>query len=310
MQQDNRSRLKQWLESGEARLAPVSFPQREMWETSPIPIESPGNHICCFIEIKGGVTEQDAQTAIQRVVDRQDALRTSLLPGKERPLQLIRSKGTANLTYRVLTEAEKKPEALEEVLKETYRQPFDLALGPLYRIDMLRRGPNDHIMAFSIHHSIADGWSLGVFVQDLCTAYIMGLSGLKKAIAMGMMGVSSTLPPVQQTCTDWAASERAVWTPAALEPHLEFWKQKLAGSRQLWPAETAVQRAAEPLQRWASVIPTKLTNATRDLLVVAPHLPQGYRLIVHGSDSSPAATRRSCGDVPRVLGRRTPLHRF
>jgi hypothetical protein len=265
MQQDSRSRLKQWLESGEARLAPLSFPQREIWETSPVPVECHGNHICCFIEIKGALTEKETEASIQRVVDRQDALRTSLLPGKDRPLQLVRNKGTANLTYRELSEAEKKPEALEEVLKETYRQSFDLVTGPLYRVDMLRRASNDHVLAFSIHHSIADGWSLGVFVQDLCTAYVMGLSGLKKAVAVGIMGVPTTLPPVPQSYADWAATERATWTPAALAPHIEYWKKKLDGSRQMWPADSAAQRAAEPLQRWASAIPAKLTDSVRDL---------------------------------------------
>ena len=36
VEQDNRARLKQWLESGEARLQPLTFPQRELWETSPV----------------------------------------------------------------------------------------------------------------------------------------------------------------------------------------------------------------------------------------------------------------------------------
>src|SRR5688572_28398639 len=105
-QQDTRSRLKQCLESGEARLAPLSFPQRELYETSPVPVECAGNHICCFIEIKGALTEKDSFTSIQKVVDRQEALRTSILPGKDRPLQLIRSKGTANLSYRELSAEE------------------------------------------------------------------------------------------------------------------------------------------------------------------------------------------------------------
>src|SRR5688572_25562251 len=168
MQQDSRARLKQWIESGEARLAPLSFPQRELWENSPVPVECPGNHICCYIEIKGAFTEKEAEASIQRVVDRQEALRISLLRGKDRPLQLVRSKSTANLTYRELSPEEKRPEALEDVLKEAYRQSFDLVQGPLYRVDMLRRAPNDHVLAFSIHHAIVDGWSLGVFVQDLC----------------------------------------------------------------------------------------------------------------------------------------------
>ena len=83
MQVDNRTRLKQWLESGEARLQPLGLSQRELWETSPVPVANPANHICSFIEIKGALTENVSEKAIQRVVDRQEALRISFLPGKE-----------------------------------------------------------------------------------------------------------------------------------------------------------------------------------------------------------------------------------
>src|SRR6187401_2228061 len=64
MQQDSRTRLKQWLESGEARLQPLSFPQRELWENSPVPAGSAANNICCLIEIKGALTEKETAAAI------------------------------------------------------------------------------------------------------------------------------------------------------------------------------------------------------------------------------------------------------
>ena len=194
MELDNRARLKQWLESGEARLQPLTFPQRELWETSPVAVADPANHICGFIEIKGGITFNEAEMAIQRVADRQEALRISFLPGKERVLQMTRSSAKAVLGFRELSSAEARSEALEELMKETYRLPFDLLQGPLYRVNMLRRAANDHVLVFSIHHAIADGWSLGVFVQDLCSAYVMGLSGIRKAVAVGVMGLSNTLP--------------------------------------------------------------------------------------------------------------------
>jgi hypothetical protein len=167
------------------------------------------------------------------------------------------------LACRELSGTEKNPEALEEVLSETYRKPFDMMQGPLHRVDMLRRDTNDHILAFSIHHSVADGWSLGVFVQDLCTAYVMGLSTLKKAVASGVMGLRSSLPPVPQTYTEWAAADRAQWSPEVIAPHADYWKTKLAGARMIWPADAA--RAQEPLQRWATEIPAELTAAVREL---------------------------------------------
>ena len=265
MQVDNRTRLKQWLESGEARLQPLGLSQRELWETSPVPVADPANYICSFIEIKGALTEKECEQAIQRVVDRQEALRISFLPGKERPLQLVRASGTANLRYRELSAEEKRPENLEELLKETYREPFDLVQGPIYRVDMLRRGPNDHILAFAIHHAVADGWSLGIFVQDLCTAYIMGLTGLRKAVAVGMMGMANSLPPVPQTYTEWAAAERATWTPAELQPRAEYWKAKLANSSQLFANADGSPHVHAPLERWASSIPAELTRAVKEL---------------------------------------------
>jgi hypothetical protein len=269
MEQDNRARLKQWLESGEARLQPLAFPQRELWETSPVAVADPANHICGFVELKGRITFKDAEIALQRVADRQEAMRISFLPGKERVLQMIRASGKASLGFRELSSAEARPEALEELMMETYRLPFDLIQGPLYRADMLRRTANDHILVFSIHHAIADGWSLGVFVQDLCAAYVMGLTGLRKAVAVGLMGLSNTLPPVPQTYSEWATAERAFWQPAELSRRAALWKSRLEGASRLWSDSRTRSPAAAPLQRWVSAVPADLTSAVRELTLRA-----------------------------------------
>jgi hypothetical protein len=263
MEQNSRTQFRQWLESGEARLQPLSLPQRELWEASPVAVGSAGNHICGFIEIKGPITPEQCEQALHRVVERQEALRTSFLPGKEKPLQMIRATGSALLTHRELNTAEARPEAMEELMLETYRAPFDLLHGPLHRVQMLRRGVNDHVLAFSIHHAIADGWSLGVFVQDLCTAWVMGLTGLRKAVAVGLMGLKDTLPPVAQTYTQWAAAERAYWQPAEVANLADFWKAELAGSRPIFNKSGAATPGF--LQRWVSFIPPQITNAVREL---------------------------------------------
>ena len=259
MAQDPRTLFKQWLESGEARLQPITLPQRELWENSPVPVADPANHICGVIEIKGPITPEQCEVALQRVIERQEALRISFLPGKERPLQMIRTTGTAVLGSRELAAGG----LLEEMMLETYRQPFDLLQGPLHRVEMIRRGHHDHVLAFSFHHAIADGWSLGVFVQDLCTAYIMGLSGLRKAVAVGMMGLKNTLPPVAQTYSEWAAAERAIWQPAELARRAGFWKSYLAGSSRIWGGIPA----PAPLQRSVAAIPADLVRGVKALAV-------------------------------------------
>jgi hypothetical protein len=118
---------------------------------------------------------------------------------------------------------------------------------------------------FSIHHAIADGWSLGIFVQDLCAAYVMGLSGLRKAVAVGVMGLSNTLPPVSQTYSEWLAAERAFWQPAELEARLAFWKTQLAGYRRIWSAIEGPDTASGAHHRMISHFPVQLANAAREL---------------------------------------------
>ncbi len=266
---DKRALLRQRLESGDARLHPITFPQRELWETSPVAVADPANHICGFVEIKGRITFEETEMAIQRVADRQEAMRISFLPGKEHLLQMIRGSGrvphSAGLGYRELSSIEARPQALEERMTETCRSPFDLVQGPLYRVEMLRRAANDHILVFSIHHAIADGWSLGVFVQDLCTAYVMGLSGFRKAVAVGVMGLSNALPPVSQTYSEWAAAERTFWQPAELDPRVAFWKSQLAGHRRIWSALEGTDTASGVHQRMISHFPAELANAARAL---------------------------------------------
>ncbi len=104
MPADQRARLKQWLDSGEAQLHPLTFPQRELWEVSPVPVEDSANHICCLIDVHGLLTERECRAAIQLVVDREEVLRLSFLPGRERPLQMIRKSCGINFDLREIAD--------------------------------------------------------------------------------------------------------------------------------------------------------------------------------------------------------------
>ena len=106
------------------------------------------------------------------------------------------------------------------------------------------------MLVFAIHHAIADGWSLGVLVEDLFAAYIEGI-----------MGSSKALPPVPQTYTAWDTIERAFWRPPELEERVDFWKTSLADARRMWSAPIT----PGPPERWLSQISANLTNETREL---------------------------------------------
>src|SRR5471030_462566 len=96
MSADKRALLKQRMANGEMNLQPLTFPQRELWEASPVPVADAANHICCLIEVRGTIIAEDCEVAIQQVVQRQETLRISFLPGKDRPVQMIRKDSPAS----------------------------------------------------------------------------------------------------------------------------------------------------------------------------------------------------------------------
>lgn len=233
MSQDNRTRLKQWLESGEVRLQPLSFPQRELWETAAVPAADVSNNICALIHVRGLLTPQGSEAALQKVVDRQEVFRLSILPGKDRPMQMIRKTGVPALNFHELSPSQSRPEAIEELAREVFSKPFDLVQGPLYRAEVFRRSADEHVLVFAIHHAIADGWTLGVFVQDLFAAYMQGVRGNH-----------APLPPVPLSYSGWGAAERAFWNPAELERRANYWRAHLGGASRLWdkPSQGTLQR--------------------------------------------------------------------
>src|SRR4051812_21972523 len=115
MSEAKRALLKQRLQSGEIRLQPLTFPQRELWEASPVPAADSANHICCLIFVKGKVAPADGAGALQVVVDRQEALRVSFLPGKDGPVQMIRKEAPVGMRFRELPPELCDPEGVEQV---------------------------------------------------------------------------------------------------------------------------------------------------------------------------------------------------
>ena len=252
MPEDNRARLKKWLESGDARLYPLTFSQRELWETSSAPPADVSNHICCVINVRGLISPEDCVASLQRVVNRQEVLRLSFLPGKNGPVQLIRSRSEPVMGFRDVP-SNTRPERIEELALQTFYQPFDLLQGPLYRVEIIRRAPDDQMMVFAIHHAIADGWTLGVFVQDLSAAYVLQRTGAKNG-----------LPPVPTSYSTWGATERGIWQSAELEPRIAFWKSRLTGIRPLWTIPDNSDTVLVP-RRLVTELSAETTAAVREL---------------------------------------------
>ena len=152
------------------REAPLTEAQLEVWLSAQLSSEAS----CAFneaftIELRGELNLDALRSSLQEIVDRHEVLRATFSgDGKtihfspelriDIPLIDLSSSGDAKA-------------ALDRLVDEDARTPFDLATGPLVRIRLVRIDPRRHIVLFTSHHIVCDGWSTNVIVDELGRIY-------------------------------------------------------------------------------------------------------------------------------------------
>nr|CCE88377.1 non-ribosomal peptide synthetase/polyketide synthase [Sorangium cellulosum] len=114
--------------------------------------------------------------------------------------------------------AERRREELSRLAADQRLEPFDLARGPLWRTTLVALDEGEHLLLWTQHHIVTDGWSLGVFLTELHGAY--------RALAGGEAPRLTALPV---DFVDYAAFQRATLREERLRASLAWWKERLAG---------------------------------------------------------------------------------
>jgi NRPS condensation-like uncharacterized protein len=65
---------------------------------------------------------------------------------------------------------ERETEA-QRLADEEAQQPFNLTLGPMLRAQLLRLDDTNHVLLWTMHHIVSDGWSLGILEHELSALY-------------------------------------------------------------------------------------------------------------------------------------------
>lgn len=103
--------------------------------------------------------------------------------------------------------------------------PFDMKCAPLFRTRLLRLGNEDHVLLLILNHIIFDGWSVGVFMEELSKFY-----------AAFAGGQEARLPEPAFQFSDFARWQRRWSTSAAANQQLAYWKEHLRGASSIFPA--------------------------------------------------------------------------
>ncbi|RDS83647.1 amino acid adenylation domain-containing protein [Dyella monticola] len=159
-----------------ARVVPATASQREIWLAAKLEQEaSLAYNESVSIRLCGELDVAALQAALQGVIDRHEALRATLsADGNELCIATHVALDVVAHDLSGLNETERN-EKISAALGMAVGTPFDLEHGPLVRAHLLRLAEHEHLLIFTAHHIICDGWSFGVIVRDLAALYAQRL---------------------------------------------------------------------------------------------------------------------------------------
>jgi amino acid adenylation domain-containing protein len=242
--------------AGEYFSFPLSFAQRRLWFLEQL---EPGSayNVPLPIRLRGGLDRPALQRALDAVVARHEALRTTFVEEDGTPLQLVHPTGSFELeSDDVSLVADPEAEARARVTAEAAR-PFDLSAGAPRRALLLRLGPEDHVLTLTFHHVVCDGWSLGVLFQELGALY-GGFAG----------GSPADLPELPIQYADYAVRQHEWLQGDVLDEQLDYWRSQLAGAPTVLELPTDRPRPAVQAQGGAhhiQVLPASLLTRVKAL---------------------------------------------
>jgi len=122
------------------------------------------------IRLTGPLNPDALQWALQRVVDRQPALRSVFRDDGGAPYRTVLPRNTLECPFVDATGCTEE-DALREALRTTGRETFDLDRGPLVAGRLIRLSDEHHLLFLSAHHIVFDSSSTAVLVRDVAAYY-------------------------------------------------------------------------------------------------------------------------------------------
>ncbi len=205
-------------------LFPVSFAQQQLWFLDQLVPGSPVYNLPGAIHFKGSLNVAALEQSLDEIVRRHEILRTNFRIVDGQPTQIVAPlrHSTLPLTDLQALPLDKRNAEVCRLSVEDGRRSFDLTCDALLRSRLVQLAEDEYLLLLTSHHIVSDGWSLGVFLSELAALY--------EAFSHGK---PSPLSELTIQYGDFAVWQRDLLRDEFLVPHLDYWKQQLAGDRPL-----------------------------------------------------------------------------
>jgi len=203
--------------------ARLSFAQQRLWFLEQWQPKTSAYNLCVAYRLNGSLVVPALEQALTEIVRRHESLRTVFSDVKGEPVQIIEAGKPVTLNViDVEGETDKRREIAVQLASEEAQATFDLERGPLFKTLLYRVSSDENLLLLRLHHIIADGWSLGVLVQELSVLYNAFIKG-----------EPSSLPEITTQYSDYAEWQRDGLNSESFDEQLKFWKSQLVDSKNL-----------------------------------------------------------------------------
>ena len=163
--------------------APQTESQMEVWLSAQLSEEASSAYNESFtLKIRGPLNESALRDALRDLVNRHEALRATFAADGECIRFAPQTELRISLEDLASAAATDQDALLEAAIQEEARKAFDLVNGPLVRMRLFRLEAENHVLVFTSHHIVCDGWSTNVLLDELSKLYSARVSGTSAAL--------------------------------------------------------------------------------------------------------------------------------
>ncbi|QIS20127.1 non-ribosomal peptide synthetase [Nocardia terpenica] len=152
---------------------PVSHAQRRLWFLDRLTTGTAYN-MPIVLRLNGTLDERALRAALTDVVARHETLRTVFPEADGEPYQLVLPAETVAVPFETVDAASSD---LDAALRAEGARRFALESDIPLRCMLFRLSDDAHVLALTVHHIAADGWSLGPLARGLSEAYRARVAG-------------------------------------------------------------------------------------------------------------------------------------
>jgi amino acid adenylation domain-containing protein/thioester reductase-like protein len=255
--------------AGTTESFPLSFAQERLWFLHQFEPQSTAYNIPMALTIQGDLNRAALEDSLNTIIQRHEILRTVFASQTDQPVQIVLPElvlplGVIDLSH--LNPSQQQVE-VQHLAQQEAQCPFDLEAGPLLRSTIVYLNETEQVALLTLHHSVADAWSMQILLRELIVFYTAAVTG-----------IPVKLPDLPIQYADFAVWQRQQLQGPHLETQLAYWRQQLHGIPPRLDLPTAHPRP--PLQRYCGATQTLLLPASFSQTLLALARQEGATLFM------------------------------